>query len=75
MRITDATVVLHERSASGAASFGPAGRWIPLGVLCVATDEGIKGNAFLSASPRASVVSSTTCRQLGNDSGPLIRSP
>jgi hypothetical protein len=31
VRITDVTVVLHERSASGAASFGPAGRRIPLG--------------------------------------------
>jgi L-alanine-DL-glutamate epimerase-like enolase superfamily enzyme len=30
VRITDVTVVLHERSASGAASFGPAGRRIPL---------------------------------------------
>jgi hypothetical protein len=43
VRITDVTVVLHERSASGAASFGPAGRRIPLGVLRVTTDEGIEG--------------------------------
>ena len=49
MRITDVTVVLHERSASGAASFGPAGRRIPLGVLRVTTDEGVEGNAFLSS--------------------------
>ena len=44
------TVVPHERSASGAASFGPAGRRIPHGVLHVTTDagiEGIEGNAFL----------------------------
>jgi L-alanine-DL-glutamate epimerase-like enolase superfamily enzyme len=49
VRITDVTVVLHERSTSGAASFGPAGRRIPLGVLRVTTDEGIEGNAFLSS--------------------------
>ena len=49
MRITDVTVVLHERSASGAASFGPAGRRIPLGVLRITTDEGVEGNAFLSS--------------------------
>jgi L-alanine-DL-glutamate epimerase-like enolase superfamily enzyme len=49
VRITDVTVVLHERSASGAASFGPAGRRFPLGVLRVTTDEGVEGNAFLSS--------------------------
>jgi hypothetical protein len=49
VRITDVTVVLHERSASGAASFGPAGRRIPLGVLRLTTDEGVEGNAFLSS--------------------------
>jgi hypothetical protein len=47
VRITDITVVLHERRHTGSASFGPA-RPVPLGVLRIQTDEGIEGNAFLS---------------------------
>jgi L-alanine-DL-glutamate epimerase-like enolase superfamily enzyme len=47
VRITDITVVLHERRHTASASFGPA-RPVPLGVLRVQTDEGIEGNAFLS---------------------------
>jgi hypothetical protein len=38
VRITDITVVLHERSHTGSASFGPA-RPVPLGVLRIQTDE------------------------------------
>src|ERR1700734_870540 len=48
VRITDITVVLHERQATASASFGPA-RPVPLGVLRIETDEGIEGNAFLSS--------------------------
>jgi L-alanine-DL-glutamate epimerase-like enolase superfamily enzyme len=48
VRITDITVILHERQAVASASFGPA-RPIPLGVLRITTDEGIEGNAFLSS--------------------------
>ena len=48
MRITDITVVLHQRQATASASFGPA-RPVPLGVLRIETDEGIEGNAFLSS--------------------------
>ena len=47
MRITDVTVVLHERVSTGSASFGPGGRQL-LGVLRIMTDEGIEGNSFLS---------------------------
>jgi L-alanine-DL-glutamate epimerase-like enolase superfamily enzyme len=47
VRITDVTVVLHERAATGSASFGPGGRQL-LGVLRIMTDEGIEGNSFLS---------------------------
>jgi L-alanine-DL-glutamate epimerase-like enolase superfamily enzyme len=47
VRITDVSVVIHERPAS-AAAFGPRGAKVPLGVLRVRTDEGIEGNAFLS---------------------------
>jgi L-alanine-DL-glutamate epimerase-like enolase superfamily enzyme len=48
VRITDITVVLHQRQATASASFGPA-RPVPLGVLRIETDEGIEGNAFLSS--------------------------
>jgi L-alanine-DL-glutamate epimerase-like enolase superfamily enzyme len=48
VRITDITVVLHERKPTTSASFGPA-RPVPLGVLRIQTDEGIEGNAFLSS--------------------------
>ncbi len=49
VRITDVTVVLHERAASGLATFGPGQGGIPFGVLRITTDEGIEGNAFLSS--------------------------
>jgi hypothetical protein len=52
VRITDISVVLHERRHTGSASFGTSssgtGRPVPLGVLRIETDEGIEGNAFLS---------------------------
>jgi L-alanine-DL-glutamate epimerase-like enolase superfamily enzyme len=48
VRITDITVILHERQLTPSASFGPS-RPVPLGVLRVRTDEGIEGNAFLSS--------------------------
>src|SRR6185437_1751983 len=48
VRITDVSVVMHERAPSMAA-FGPRGAKVPLGVLRVVTDEGIEGNAFLSS--------------------------
>ena len=48
MRITDVSVVLHERVATGSATFGPRGGRQPLGVLRVMTDEGVEGNSFLS---------------------------
>jgi L-alanine-DL-glutamate epimerase-like enolase superfamily enzyme len=47
VRVSDVSVVIHERPAP-AAAFGPAGARRPLGVLRVRTDEGIEGNAFLS---------------------------
>jgi L-alanine-DL-glutamate epimerase-like enolase superfamily enzyme len=53
VRITDITVVLHQRQATASASFGPGssstGRPVALGVLRIETDEGIEGNAFLSS--------------------------
>jgi L-alanine-DL-glutamate epimerase-like enolase superfamily enzyme len=49
VRITDVTVTLHKRAATGAASFGPRGARALLGVLRVMTDEGIEGNSFLSS--------------------------
>jgi L-alanine-DL-glutamate epimerase-like enolase superfamily enzyme len=49
VRITDVSVVIHERAAGPAAAFGPRGAKVPLGVLRVLTDEGIEGNAFLTS--------------------------
>ena len=52
MRITDVSVVIHERAAGRsipAAAFGPRGAKVPLGVLRISTDEGIEGNAFLTS--------------------------
>jgi hypothetical protein len=48
VRITDVSVVLHERVTTGSATFGPRGARQPLGVLRVMTDEGVEGNSFLS---------------------------
>lgn len=48
MRITDVTVVLHERVTTGSASSGPRGGRQPLGVPRVMTDEGVEGDSFLS---------------------------
>ena len=49
MRVSDVSVVIHERAATPSAAFGPSGAKRPLGVLRVTTDEGIEGNAFLSS--------------------------
>jgi L-alanine-DL-glutamate epimerase-like enolase superfamily enzyme len=48
MRITGVRIVLHDRVSPRLAVFGaPDGR-LPLGVLCIETDEGITGHAFVS---------------------------
>ena len=49
MRVSDISVVMHERVETSPAAFGPRGAKVPLGVLRIVTDEGIEGNAFLSS--------------------------
>jgi L-alanine-DL-glutamate epimerase-like enolase superfamily enzyme len=48
VRITDVTVVLHDRISSDLAVFGVRDGRLPMGVLRITTDEGIEGNNFLS---------------------------
>jgi L-alanine-DL-glutamate epimerase-like enolase superfamily enzyme len=48
MQITDVRIVLHDRRTKALEVFGvPDGR-LPMGVLTIATDEGIDGHTFLS---------------------------
>ena len=48
MRITDVTVVLHDRFSPHLDVFGSPGGELPMGVLRIHTDEGIEGNTFVS---------------------------
>jgi L-alanine-DL-glutamate epimerase-like enolase superfamily enzyme len=49
MRITDVSVVLHERKSEARFPFGiGAGGTVPFGVVSIKTDEGVEGNTFLS---------------------------
>ena len=48
MRITDVTVVMHDRVSTGLAVFGVKDGRLPMGILRITTDEGIEGNNFLS---------------------------
>jgi L-alanine-DL-glutamate epimerase-like enolase superfamily enzyme len=48
MRITDVTIVLHDRRSPNLAVFGARDGHLPMGVLSIHTDEGIEGNDFLS---------------------------
>ena len=48
MRVTDVTVVMHDRRSPQLAVFGSPSGELPLGVLRIHTDEGIEGNAFVT---------------------------
>ena len=48
MRITDVTVVMHDRHSPHLDVFGSPGGHLPMGVLRIHTDEGVEGNNFLS---------------------------
>ncbi len=48
MQITELKIVMHDRRTERLAVFGRADGRLPLGVLCISTDEGIEGNCFLS---------------------------
>ena len=50
MRITDVSIVLHDRRTESLAVFGVRDGRLPMGVLTIATDEGIEGHNS-SASP------------------------
>jgi L-alanine-DL-glutamate epimerase-like enolase superfamily enzyme len=69
VRITEVTVVLHDRRSPTLDVFGvPDGR-LPMGVLSIRTDEGLEGNNFLSGpGPGAE----TLARQIVSVLGPLL---
>ena len=48
MRITDVTIVLHDRRSPRLDVFGSPGGHLPMGVLRIHTDAGIEGNTFIS---------------------------
>lgn len=48
MKITNITIVMHERSSPRLAVFGVRDGKLPMGVLRIETDEGITGTNFLS---------------------------
>ena len=48
LRITDITITMHDRSSPRLAVFGTRDGKLPMGVLRIATDEGIEGTNFLS---------------------------
>jgi L-alanine-DL-glutamate epimerase-like enolase superfamily enzyme len=48
MRITDISVVLHDRMTQSLAVFGVPDGKLPMGVLTISTDEGVEGYNFLS---------------------------
>lgn len=48
MHITDVKVALHDRRSPQLAVFGTRDGVLPMGILCISTNEGIEGNCFLS---------------------------
>jgi L-alanine-DL-glutamate epimerase-like enolase superfamily enzyme len=48
LRITDVSVVLHDRRTDVLKVFGVTDGKLPMGVLRIETDEGIEGNSFVS---------------------------
>ncbi|HEY1777746.1 MAG TPA: enolase C-terminal domain-like protein [Solirubrobacteraceae bacterium] len=48
MRITDVTVVMHDRRSPHLDVFGSPDGDLPMGVLRIHTDEGVEGNNFVS---------------------------
>jgi L-alanine-DL-glutamate epimerase-like enolase superfamily enzyme len=49
VRITDVSVVLHDRRTDVLKVFGVSDGRLPMGVLRIRTDEGIEGNSFVSS--------------------------
>ena len=48
VRITDVSVVLHDRRTESLAVFGVPDGYLPMGVLTIDTDLGVQGHGFLS---------------------------
>jgi len=48
MVISDVDIVLHDRRSDSLAVFGVPNGELPMGVLTIHTDEGVKGHTFLS---------------------------
>jgi L-alanine-DL-glutamate epimerase-like enolase superfamily enzyme len=49
VRITDVSIVLHDRRTDVLKVFGVSDGRLPLGVLRIRTDEGVEGNNFISS--------------------------
>jgi L-alanine-DL-glutamate epimerase-like enolase superfamily enzyme len=49
VRITDVSIVLHDRRTDVLKVFGVRDGRLPMGVLRIETDEGIEGNSFVSS--------------------------
>ena len=49
MRITDVSIVLHDRRTDVLKVFGVRDGRLPMGVLRIETDEGVEGNSFVSS--------------------------
>lgn len=49
MKITNLSVVLHDRYSTDVASFSSSGGHLPMGVLVISTDEGVDGHCLLSS--------------------------
>ena len=63
MRITDISVVLHDRRTDVLKVFGVRDGRLPMGVLRILTDEGIEGNCFVSSpGPGAAAVAEQIVR-------------
>jgi len=65
VRITDISVILHDRTTDVLKVFGVTDGRLPMGVLRIRTDEGIEGNNFISApGPGAAMVADQIVRSL-----------
>ena len=63
MRITDISVVLHDRRTDVLKVFAVRDGRLPMGVLRIRTDEGIEGNSFVSSpGPGAAAVAEQIVR-------------
>jgi L-alanine-DL-glutamate epimerase-like enolase superfamily enzyme len=63
VRITDVSIVLHDRRTDVLKVFGVQDGKLPMGVLRIQTDEGVEGNSFVSSpGPGAAAVAEQIVR-------------